>query len=42
MSLRVPSTVLGVVLLVVSARGAETGVPLESTKQELRKLGDGQ
>lgn len=39
---RVPSTVLGVVLLAASVRGAETGAPLETTRQELRKLGGGQ
>jgi hypothetical protein len=42
MRLRVPSIVLGVLLLAVSVVGAETAAPLESTKQELRKLGGAQ
>ncbi|HEY8995703.1 MAG TPA: hypothetical protein VIM71_13630 [Lacunisphaera sp.] len=33
---------LGAVLLTAAARGADAGAPLESTKQELRKLNDGQ
>lgn len=42
MRLRAPSVVLGVVLLTATVQRADTGAPLESTKQQLRKLNDGQ
>jgi hypothetical protein len=42
MRLRAPFAMLGVALLTSAAGGADTGAPLESTRQELRKLTGGQ
>jgi hypothetical protein len=42
MKLRAPSAMLGAVLLTAVFQGADTGAPLESTRQELRKLNGNQ